>query len=441
MMPPIHGPRLNYVYRTLQTAASLFDGDDLARLRKMLGRLQHNTEFQAVYNTGNASLERTLPFAFEKLSRVEEYSDPSRDGWGRFSFAQSSDSLDFGNGFLEPSVNLCLLNPLSYKPGIKAECTRAHEPTFKWFGDKDFCVALTHDVDILAQWTPRGIGRTVKNLLLNTLWGKWPRVYGYSRSILNFPLQTLSGVDPFFNVKEIARRERTFGFDSTFYFLFAHKHKLDGAEAGAYERLLGKGLEDVLTAGCEVGVHGSTLATEHFDQLAFERERCQKMTGATEIGLRFHNLRLDVRWTFDIIEKAGFLYDTTLGYPERSGWRNGFTFPYRPYSFHLERAYDFIEIPLVVMDGTFVLERYRNMPVRAAREEIFHILEIFKRWHGAGAITWHNHIFDPHLSEGYGQLYWEILKWIADNNGIGVSAMRLAKEWQRRERMVGYGTD
>ena len=395
-------------------------------------------EFETKDNS--SVLEKSLALAFEELARVEEFSSSRRDKWGRFPYSQSSSSSCYDGRFQNLPVNVCMLAALDHNPRVEPNHTAVNETTSKWFGDKDFCIALTHDVDLLAHQTLRGIAGDFKRLAYATLCGKWSKAYAYSRALLNTPLQTFNGSDPFFNIKQIALQEREFGFDSTFYFLFAHKHKLDGLGVGTYERFLGKAVQDALEAGCEVGVHGSTLAAEEFDELIFERECCQRMTGAKEIGLRLHNLRLDVRWSFNLIEKARFVYDTTLGFPEKSGWRNGFSFPYRPYNFRQERAYNFIEIPLVIMDITFALERYRNLPVESAKEDILQLLEIFKRWRGAGAISWHNTMFDPHLSQGYGQLYWDVLKWIAENNGIAVSAMRLAKEWQRREKIAGYET-
>lgn len=425
MISEIHDLRLNYAYQMLRTAGSLFSRDELRHVQELVTSPEDRMEFETRDNS--SVLEKSLARAFEELGRVEEFSSSRRDDWGRFPYSQSSSSSCCDDRFQNPPVNLCMLTALDH--------TVANETTSKWFGDKDFCIALTHDVDLLAHHTLRGVAGDFKRLAYATLYGKWSKAYFYSRALLNTPLQTFNGSDPFFNIKQIALQERELGFDSSFYFLFAHKHKLDGAEVRTYERLLGKAVQDALEAGCEVGVHGSTLAAEEFDELIFERERCQQMTGAKDVGLRFHNLRLDVRWSFNLIEKSGFIYDTTLGFPEKSGWRNGFSFPYRPYNFRLERAYNFIEIPLVIMDITFALERYRNLPVNAARDEIFQLLEIFKHWRGAGAISWHNTMFDPHLSQGYVQLYWDVLKWIAENNGIGVSTMRLAKEWQRREKI------
>jgi hypothetical protein len=431
----INESRLNYARKSLQVAASLFTRDDVRNLEASGNSIIHGP-FVGKNPKKTFSREKNLATAFEWLARVEELVEPRRDKWGRFLFSQSGLSSGINGLLQEPPVNKCLLDMFCH------DVQTTHTPpqvgqTDKWFGDKDFCVALTHDVDILKQWTPRGIGRTLKDLAVKSLRGDRNKTFAYCRAILDAPAQMIGrSRDPFFNIKEIARLEREFGFDSTFYFLFAHRHELDGAEPRTYEKCLGKALEEALAAGCEVGVHGSTLAAEEFDELIFERERCQQMTGAKEVGLRFHNLRLDVRWSFDIIERAGFVYDATLGFPDWPGWRNGFTYPYRPYNFREERVYNFIEIPLVVMDGTFFLERYRNMPVEKAKAEILKILATFKRWHGAGTICWHNHTFDPYLSMGYDKLYCKMLEWIADNNGIGVSAMRLAKEWQQRAERV-----
>jgi hypothetical protein len=245
----------------------------------------------------------------------------------------------------------------------------------------------------------------------------------------------LRGYDPFRDLEGIVRRERELGFNSTFYFLFDHQHVLDGPEVAAYERYLPAAVSEVLEAGGEVGVHGSTVAASSLEQLEKERARCRAMTGLGEIGVRFHNLRL-LPGTFGLVEQAGFAYDTTLGFAEHPGWRHGFTYPYRPYDLTGDRVHDFIEIPLIILDATFSEERYLNLPASLAREKIFGVLETLKKWRGAGAICWHNSTFDPNLSLGYSQLYWDMLVWISEHNGIGVSAGRLAAEWRRLENLV-----
>jgi len=426
--------RLKYLKELFEIIITLFSSNDIETL---LATIKKEEQFQVKNDYVAGMLGKdNLELGFNWLARLEELIDPHRDSWGRYQFSQSQLSSLENRGLRVPPVNYCFLESLvSQSEGLKKTTNRDRQ-AHKWFGDKDFCIALTHDIDILAQWTPRGLGRTVKNLALNLGQGHRLKALAFGKALLGAPLDILRGQDPFSNLKEIARRERALGFNSTFYFLFDHRHPLDGREVKTYEKLLPQAVEEVLNEGCEVGVHGSTLAAENLEQLETERARCQALTGATEIGLRFHNLRMTVPSSFDLIERAGFSYDTTLGYAEYPGWRNGFTYPYRPYNLHEERAYNFIEIPLVIMDGTFSLERYLKMPAETARKKILEVLATCKHWRGAGAICWHNNMFDCNLSLGYGQLYWDILQWISENNGAGVSAKSLVEEWKRREVMV-----
>ena len=51
-----------------------------------------------------------------------------------------------------------------------------------------------------------------------------------------------------------------------------------------------------------------------------------------------------------------FNVDESLGFPDRVGFRCGTGFPYHLYNFTKEKAYHFLEIPLVFMESALLRE-------------------------------------------------------------------------------------
>jgi len=52
---------------------------------------------------------------------------------------------------------------------------------------------------------------------------------------------------------------------------------------------------------------------------------------------------------------AGLAYDSSLGFAETCGFRNGANFAFPPYDFEREGPCSFLEIPLAIMDGSLQL--------------------------------------------------------------------------------------
>jgi hypothetical protein len=46
------------------------------------------------------------------------------------------------------------------------------------------------------------------------------------------------------------------------------------------------------------------------------------------------------------------MYDTTFGYNDLVGFRNGMCYPFRPYNLNTASEVNILEIPLALMDGT-----------------------------------------------------------------------------------------
>ncbi len=154
---------------------------------------------------------------------------------------------------------------------------------------------------------------------------------------------------------------------------------------------------------------------------------------------RQHFLHFRLPSLFDRIEGAGFAADASLGFSERPGFRNSYALPFQPWSVAKRQAYNFIEIPLHLMDATF---DYYWMPPgngdsATTREKAAYArscgLKFLTRNAKGGLISllWHNNYW----STGANAPFKPILgQWLSECEQLGIRGISL------KEILSVYGT-
>jgi len=179
--------------------------------------------------------------------------------------------------------------------------------------------------------------------------------------------------------------EEKYGARSSFYFLAL----APGDQDYAYDvRDLEGEIGAIADAGWEVGLHGGHRAYCDPQALAAEKQRLEEVLGRPVIGYRNHFLRFRVPETWGHLSRAGFRYDTTFGYADCAGFRNGMCHPFKPYDLKAGCEIDILEIPLTIMDGT--LDRYMRLDAGKAWEVTRRLIDATERCHGVITILWHN---------------------------------------------------
>jgi hypothetical protein len=137
-------------------------------------------------------------------------------------------------------------------------------------------------------------------------------------------------------------------------------------------------------------------------------------------------MRADPHRNLTPLAELGFVYDTTLGFPDRVGFRAGIARPFRPWDFERDEPLDLVEIPLAAMDATLAEERYLGLAARRAEPQLMRLLDWAAEHGGRFAILWHPDRFDPLTSAGWDRLYSRLLEGIRERGGICMSADELA---------------
>ena len=152
---------------------------------------------------------------------------------------------------------------------------------------------------------------------------------------------------------------------------------------------LAEDLKKLLFTNREIAVHGIDAWRDSVSGRD-EREAIQQVTGASdEIGIRIHWLYFDSQAPLSL-EKAGFSYDSTVGYNETIGYRAGTTQVFKhPNVDHL------LELPLHIMDTALFYPSYMNMSDDRARAAMLPLIENVTRFGGVLTINWHDRSLGP----------------------------------------------
>src|SRR5439155_12599233 len=147
-------------------------------------------------------------------------------------------------------------------------------------------------------------------------------------------------------------------------------------------------LKKLLSANREIAVHG----IDAWRDSAKGRDECQdvqKITGTAETGVRMHWLYFDSQAPATL-EKAGFSYDSTVGYNETIGYRAGTTQVFKP--LELERM---LELPMHIMDTALFFPGYMNLSPKDARDVVGGLVKNATRFGGVLTVNWHDRSIAP----------------------------------------------
>jgi len=180
----------------------------------------------------------------------------------------------------------------------------------------------------------------------------------------------------------------------------------------------------LLSDGREIGLHGID-AWRDTTKARAECERIRQITGASEIGVRMHWLFFDEK-SPTALEKAGFSYDSTIGYNETVGYRAGTTQAFRP--LEVERL---LELPMHVMDTALFYPSYLDLSPKQARAVVKPFIENATRFGGVLTVNWHDRSLAPERL--WDDFYVELIEDLK-SRGAWFPTASQAVSWFRKRR-------
>ena len=379
--------------------------------------------------------------AFYFLSGWQEYVYMQRHSAIRYPFTES----------LQHRLNIIRLPVVNYYFDVlKTAIEQAYslklavQPT----AGRLYDICLTHDIDEATTGWKADLAATLKKKQLGQSW--------------HIFREKIRGNDTCFNLYEINDLEANYSAKSSYYFIarsntvFAKTVDEKGfasdetskktydpgyffkpKRSGEYRQLLQNADYDLRMtkirqifqilrqAGSEIGIHGSFGSSISEPQFAEDFSRFD----APVSGGRFHYLCFDITKTFDILENAGIQYDSTLGFAELPGFRNGCCFPFQPYNIREDRPYQLIEIPLIAMDATY--RSYMKLPLSDVLADIRQLRDTVRDFGGCLTVLWHNNYFTPYKFAGWRELYEDILQMGKSDGAEMTTGAAIAKNWRQ----------
>jgi peptidoglycan/xylan/chitin deacetylase (PgdA/CDA1 family) len=232
---------------------------------------------------------------------------------------------------------------------------------------------------------------------------------------------------PYWNFKEIMQLEEKYGAKSSFYFLAIDR---DIRRFRYNIEDLENELGFIVDKGWEVGLHGGYYAYNSLEEMEKEKRRLEKVLGKDVIGYRNHYLRFKVPDTWELLAKAGFKYDTTFGYEDIVGFRNGMCHPFEPFNLNSNKEINILEIPLIIMDGALFGSA---KSFEEAWETTRRLIDTVEKYKGVITLLWHSNNFNCAFRDKFIKLYEKILKYCYDKNAWMTSGNAIWRWWDEYE--------
>ena len=298
-----------------------------------------------------------------------------------------------------------------------------------WPSGSNLAVALTHDVDILDKWSLYFLFRIWVLL-------KKGRFKALSKMFFKFPGFFFKGNKSLRGIDLILYKEKRKGFNSTFFFLAGKPNlkKILKSDVTYSVKKAKPAVEKVLNSHGEVGLHGSLNSHQNKEYLREEKESLDNFLSSPCVGIRQHFLYLKVPQTWRLQSESGFLYDCTLAYPDRSGFRSGFAFPFQPYDVQTDQEMRIWEINTNVMDQTY--DKYDPKGKEEIKREIEKLQQELESANG-GLITllWHTNVLEEFGFPDFMDLYGELLEVFFQRKAFVSTAESIVRFWKARKEV------
>ncbi|PLX32860.1 MAG: hypothetical protein C0600_01455 [Ignavibacteria bacterium] len=293
------------------------------------------------------------------------------------------------------------------------------------YGDRRAAAVMTHDIDYLSKFTPGLIFREViKNFLFNR---RHVSAGDRAQRLREYLAYWKRERDPYVrSVVNMLETERERDIEATWLFKAGGTDKRDVTYS--LESTRARWLLDTLReSGHDIGLHPSFHA--HRDRAMLEREktRLQRAAGIDLQSVRQHYLRFRYPETLRNQSDAGFTVDSTLGFAEQEGWRNGSAHPFLPFDLERKEVLPIWELPLLVMDGT--LAQYRGLAPGEALGRIAELLDIAAGVSGTAVLLFHNTSFDAHDFPGWGGVFEETSSILSDGRFLTRGMPETVEAW------------
>lgn len=354
------------------------------------------------FSDGRAEMHYDFPgLVYWSLNRLEEIGFSELDKHGRYP-AKASHALR--NGYLDRPV-------VDEWFEVLAQVIKSVWPGFE-IKKRKYSINISHDVDWPALYSYQRFSIMAKTAVNHALWNKsLLPLFMAPLAWLLFP-KSVTRFDPANTFDWLMDISDKYGCKNAFYFICGNTNPNFDANYRVEDPAIRALLKRIADRGHEIGLHPSYGTYLSPDLLVKESSRLQKVCedeaiSQSSFGSRMHFLRWDPVETARGLEKAGMVYDSTLGYAESAGFRCGTCHEYPLFDHVQKRTLSVRERPLVAMETSLFDAQYMN--INSVDEAVSHCLDLKNKCKAVGGdfnLLWHNSGFK---SDAYKQAYIDIV--------------------------------
>ncbi len=321
-----------------------------------------------------------LALIFCMLSRVEERDARTVDRYGRY---RAPNSLPMAGA--APPADCAVLD-------LARRLTGETNPQSR----TQYEVMLTHDVDCL-----RGYHRPLAPL--RPILGDIVKRMNPARAMARARDAWFSG-EPWRSVRMLMDLAEKHNRPARFYFMGPTNSSMDSPYALTMPALLRRVTDSVQERGHIIGFHPGFGTPANSAEWNRQHAGLEAVTGAHVREGRQHVLAYDAVATPEIWDDAGMALDTTLGFPERSGFRSGTCRRFVAYSLRRRQPLRLEQLSTAIMDFGLLGGKYRDLSPDAALAECESVAEVCRTFGGTLVILYHTGQTRDPLREFYERL-------------------------------------
>ncbi|MFI5172101.1 MAG: DUF7033 domain-containing protein [Chitinophagales bacterium] len=375
------------------------ENEDILIAEHGMGDIQLSHFFKNIYSSGDYQFKSYfkkeplhytssgkpdyLSTCFYLLSYLQEYIDYHPDKYGRFPYDISLQK--HFNCIEENLVANYFIALYESTLKLKSLIERKINPS---------SVLLTHDIDSVYG----ALGDNYKYLLK----------HGKAGTLLQLIFNHYLRTPDYLLLDKIMDIEDANDVKSVFFWIVNQgkgTRNINNADYNFDDRKIRLARKNISERGYLNGLHKSAGRDNYKNEL-------KKFGNPTAIN-RNHYLITELPDTFNEIEAAELKADLTMGFPDAIGFRNNYGLPIRPFHLKEKRAYNFLEVPLTIMDTS--LKYYQNKNSKEAEIAIIDFITRNKQ-NALITILWHNNYFFDMADSGWIACYKNVLHYIRENN-------------------------
>lgn len=307
----------------------------------------------------------------------------------------------------------------------------SHNPIPLWPSNKKYAVALSHDVDYpeIIRWI-----EVLRYLGKYKLSGRLAKV-----------IDIFTGKENFWRFEDWVKLENRYGMKSAMYFcglkgsLLRYFLKAPDPFYDVCQNQFKRVLNYLVQNGFEVGMHSSYLAYQSIDRFLEEKKTIEGSLHEPIFGNRHHYWHMNpdnLSETAVIHEEIGLLYDSSICFAKRSGFRFGICSPFHLYDPIRQGPVGVLELPTSLMDDH--LFKYFGLSYFSKPQfEIDALINSVKKHAGLFFVDYHVRGFNETFYPKWVESYEYILKKInEDGDFYSDTPLNIAKFWKNREEDI-----